>query len=309
MVLDTMSVPTKVPDFEVKAMYNSRHGQRQIEYSTVKFSDFKIANPTDTALQEFYKKNPKMIPESRVVSYALISAQMEKPDSYDAGYTRVQKMEDAIISGETMSGAAKIANGKYVLLPAFQRDKRPVDQLLTDQIVSKIFSIEQGLESEIIETKQGFVIIRVEKINPMHAADFKSVKNDLISAWKIEQQKKQAYLRANDLLISLNKTKSLKGKTMATVSRMTGAPTDVLVSAFSQPMGSNLIVPGKNAFYVLHIEKEIAPKIDSGKFAALRKELAGIKKREIVADYNAFLIREYPVKVNDKAFKRLFGGK
>lgn len=309
MVLGSMSVPVKVPDFEVKAMYNSRYGERQIEYSELKFSDFKVANPTDESLKAFYKQNPKMVPESRVVAYVVVPAQMDKPDSYDAGYSRAQKMEDAIISGETMSAAAKKVNGKFVLLPAFQRDKRPVDILLNDQVVSKIFSMEQGIESDIMETKQGFVIMRVEKITTTYAADFNSVKASLISSWKIEEQKKQAYLRANEMLINLNKTKSLVNKKTATVSRMTGAPTELLVAAFSQSVGSNLIVPGKSAFYVLHIQKEIAPKTDSAKMTTLRKELQSMKTREIISDYNAFLIREYPVKVNEKAFKRLFGGK
>ncbi|HNY24922.1 MAG TPA: SurA N-terminal domain-containing protein [Alphaproteobacteria bacterium] len=309
MVLGSMSVPVKVPDFEVKAVYNTRYGQRQIDYTAVNFGDFKVANPTDSQLREFYKQNPKMIPESRVVSYVLVSAQMDKPDSYDAGYTRAQKMEDSIISGDSMSVAAKKVNAKYILLPAFQKNKRPVDQLLTDQVVAKIFAMEQGLESEIMETKQGFAIIRVEKINKEAAANFDSVKSNLIAGWKTEEQKKQAYLHANQLLINLNKDKSLAGKKSVTVSRANGAPVELLVSAFSNGEGKNLIVPGKNSFWVLHVGKSIAPKMDNAKFAALKKELQGMKSRSVMSDYNSFLIREYPVKLNQKAFDKYFGNK
>lgn len=309
MVLGSMSVPVKVSNFEALAAYNSRYGERLIEYTQVKFSDFKVGVPNDESLREFYKKNPKMIPETRVVSYIMIPAKMDQPDSYDAGYTRAQKMEDAIISGETLSAAAKSVKAKFVTLQAFSKNKRPIDQLLTDSVVEKLFSMDQGLESEITETKQGFVIFRVEKINPEYAADFKSVKDSLISAWKTEEQKKQAYLRANNLLMDLNKTKILKDKKTATVSRANGAPTDVLVAAFGQPLGNNSIVPGQNSFYVLSIKKEISPKVDNTKMAALKKELQSMKQREIMEDYNSFLMREYRVKVNQKVVKRLFGGK
>ncbi|MBN1324620.1 MAG: peptidylprolyl isomerase [Alphaproteobacteria bacterium] len=309
MVLGSMSVPVKVPDFEVKVAYNARYGEKVIDYTEVKFSDFKIENPTEKSLREFYNNNPKMIPESRVVSYVLVPAKMDKPDSYDAGYTNAQKLEDEIISGESMAAAAKKVNAKFVLLPSFSKEKRPTNQLLTDSIVSKIFSMEQGLESEIMETKQGFVIMRVEKINSEYAADFKSVKDSLVSSWKAEEQKKKAYLKANDLLITLNKTKVLKDKKTTTISRMKGAPTDVLVAAYSTGAVNNAIVPSKNAFYVLHIVKEIEPKVDNAKMATMRKEIQSIKTRQVLADYNAFLIREYPVKVNEKAFQKLFGRK
>jgi hypothetical protein len=309
MVLGSMSVPVKVPDFEVKVAYNARYGEKVIDYTEVKFSDFKIENPTEKSLREFYNNNPKMIPESRVVSYVLVPAKMDKPDSYDAGYTNAQKLEDEIISGESMAAAAKKVNAKFVLLPSFSKEKRPTNQLLTDSIVSKIFSMEQGLESEIMETKQGFVIMRVEKINSEYAADFKSVKDSLVSSWKAEEQKKKAYLKANDLLITLNKTKVLKDKKTTTISRMKGAPTDVLVAAYSTGAVNNAIVPSKNAFYVLHIVKEIEPKVDNAKMATMRKEIQSIKTRQVLADYNAFLIREYPVKINEKVFQKLFGRK
>ena len=61
-----------------------------------------------------------------------------------------------------------------------------------------------------------------------------------------------------------------------------------------------------DAFYVLHVAKEIEPKPDSKKMDELRKELQNMSSREITDDYNSFLIREYPVKVNEKVFNRFF---
>lgn len=307
MVLGAMSVPMNVPAFAVQAAYNARYSERVIDYNEISFAKFDVGAPTDAQLREFYAKNPKTNPETRAVSYVLVSASMDKPDSYDAGFDKVQKLEDAIISGESMSAAAAKNKAKFVSLPAFAKSKSPADPVLTDTMVNKIFSMEQGMESEVIETKQGFVIIRVEKINVAHVAEFETVKKSLVAGWKKEEQKKKAYLVANESLIALNKNGDFKGaKRDVTVSRIKGAPTDVLVAAFRQDIGSNAIVPSLDAFYVVSVKSESTPKVDTAKMTALRKELQNLTSRGIMDDYNSFLIRQYPVKINKKTFEKMF---
>ena len=57
MVLGSMSIPVKVPEFAVSAAYNARYAERDIKYATVKYSDFKVSAPTDEQLQAFYAQN------------------------------------------------------------------------------------------------------------------------------------------------------------------------------------------------------------------------------------------------------------
>ncbi|MBR5625174.1 MAG: SurA N-terminal domain-containing protein [Alphaproteobacteria bacterium] len=306
MVLGSMSVPVVVPEFVATAAYNARYGERKIEYVTVKFGDFATENPTDEQLRDFYKKNPKIMPETRAVSYVFIPAEMAQPDKYDAGYATAVKVEDDIIAGETMKDAAKKHGAKYMSFDAFARDNRPVDKLMTDKMVAKIFDMDEGLESEMIEVKDGFVFLRVEKINPSQAADFDSVKKSLVADWKKAQQEKQAYVRANEILVGLNKDGKFENAKTAVVSRAKGAPTDVLVAAFHGEVGHNSIVPSANEFYVLSIKDSISPKVDSKKMANLRKELQNMSNTMIQEDYNSFLMREYPVELNEKVYKRMF---
>lgn len=306
MVLGSMSVPMEVPDFAVTAAYNARYRKLGIDYATVKFSDFKVAEPDEQDLKEFYGKNPQFVPEQRQVSYVFVEGDLSKPDVYDSLYEQALKLEDDIIAGETMEQSAKNNKAKYVSLGTFSKNKIPSDKILTDRMIANIFAMDEGVESELIETKDGFLIIRVDKIIPEHKANFEDVKKSLVNAWKKDEQKKQAYIKANELLVDLNQNGVLKDKKSATISRTSGAPIDVLNAAFNSKAGANSIVTAGDAYYVLHIDEEIAPKIDEKKMTELRKELEAMSEKEVMDDYNSFLIREYPVEVNEKLFNRFF---
>lgn len=305
MVLGAVSAPVSVPAFATRAMYNARYGTRDIEYATIRYDDFKVANPSDDELRTFYAQNPRMVPEFRTVSYILVPADMAKPDEYDAAYETAIKVEDDVIAGDAFADVAKKHNAKYVSLKPFSADKRPVDEVLTDKMVANIFDMDEGMESEMIETKKGFVIARVDKIAPSHTQEFESVKKDLVVDWKRAEQKKQAYVRANEVLVDLNKDGKLVGKKSVNVSRTSGAPVDVLNAAFNNPVETNMIVPGADAFYVLRVVGEKMPTIDTKKMEALNKELKTASERALMDDYNAFLVREYPVRVNEKVLKRV----
>ncbi len=306
MVLGPIAVPMNVPQFAADALYNARYATRNIEYAVVKFSDFKAGVPTDEDLRTFYAQNPHTVPETRAVSYVLIPADMSKPDSYGTGYDLAVKVEDDIIAGESMADTAKKHKVKYVELPEFDANNHPANEILTDKMVARIFKMDAGAESELIETNSGFVIMRVNKITPEHNAEFDSVKNKLTADWARDALKKQAYVRANEILVELNDSGNIKSPRIATITRTGGAPAEVLSAAFNNKIGANTIVSANDAFYVLSIKSETKPVIDETKMKAVRAELAQMYAREITDDYNAFLIRTYPVKINERVYKRFF---
>ncbi len=305
MALGAAGAPIAQSKFVSDATYNARYGQREIDFATVNFKDFKVGAPTDVQLREFYATRPHTVAEHRSASYVLIpSDDMTKPDEFDAAYKIAQAVEDDIISGETMADAAKKHKVKFTALKSFELSKRPVDENLSDAMIVRIFDMEQGLESELIETKEGFLILRVDEIVPQHTAEFDAVKDTLVDAWKSEQQKKQAYVRANELLVDLNQGGKLAGKKSATVSRAKGAPVEVLSAAFASETGNNSIVPAADAFYVLSVKSEIPAKADAKKMTDLNKEMSESMQRILMDDYNSFLMRQYPVEVNQKVYER-----
>lgn len=314
MVLAGVMSGVAIPDFAITAMFNARHAQRRIEYAAIRFDDFKAAAaPTEDQLRDTYAKNPRTVPEFRTVSYALVPADMSKPDSFDRAYAAAQKMEDSIVSGDAMHDAAAKHKAKFVKLAAVSQDWKTEsgaaisDATLNEAARRAAWGLDEGMESEILETTAGFAILRVEKIEPAHVADMESMRAELIRMWKLDEQKKQAYAKANEILIKANKGE-LAQLSKATVGRTAGAPIEVLSAAFALPVGTKTIVPGQNAFFVLSVKESIAARMDEAQRTALRKEAAEMMQRVMRDDYSAFLSRKYPVKINDRLFRRLFGG-
>ncbi|MBO5696385.1 MAG: SurA N-terminal domain-containing protein [Alphaproteobacteria bacterium] len=305
MVLGMVSVPTQVPEFVATATYNARNAKRDIEYAVVEFKDFATVNPTDEQLKSYYAQNPQVIPETRTVSYVLVEADMDKPDAYDAGREIAIKVEDDIIAGETLADTAKKHGAKFVELKSISAENRPTDEILTDRMMEQLFNMDEGLESELLEVKQGFVIARVDSVVPEHTAEFEKVKQGLVAGWKKAEQKKQAYVRANEILVAANDGEAIGGKRVQ-VTRISGAPAQVLSAAFNNAVGTNTIVPDTDAFYVLMVRNHAQPEVDAGQVAKLRQEMEQGAERTLQDDYNSFLNREYPVKVNEKVYNRFF---
>ena len=304
MTLGATNVPVAVPEFAVEAAYNARYAKRDVKYATVKYSDYKVGEPTSEQLQAYYAQNPKIIPETRSVSYVFVAADMNKPDVYDEGFKKAQQIEDMIISGDSLKVAADNGHAKYASLPKIKRGEKLSDKVLNDDLVAKLFAMESGNESELIELKDGFVILRVDEIHPQHNAEFKDVEKSLVGDWKKSEQRKKAYIAANEKLIALNDKQTLKNMKDVNVTRTEGAPLVVLNAAFAGKNGENVIAEDNDAFYIVSIGKTIMPKIDAVKKVSLRKELEKMNVRFVQDDYGQFLKRQYPVKVNEKIFNR-----
>lgn len=304
MVQTPINTEIKTPRFVMVATYNARNASRTIDLATVKFSDFKVEKPTDEKLQEFYKQNPHRVAETRDISYVMIGAEMDKPDEYEKGLKSAQKMEDDIIGGDTLADVAKKHNAKYKQHTKISSEKLPDDKNIDDAMIKRIFSMDEETESELIETKEGFIIVRVDKITPEHDAEFDSVKKELAAEWTRAEQRKDAYVHANELLVELNNSGKLDGGKNITVTRTNGATPNVLTAAFHKNIGDNSIIEDTDAFYVMHVANEKLPTTDDKKLDALKEELVKTSADYIRADYDAYLEREYPIKINEKTYNR-----
>jgi len=304
MVSMPVNAKIKTPRFASRAAYNARSASRTIDLATIKFSDFDVKSPSEDQLREFYKQNPHRVAESRDISYVILPTKMDQPDEYEKNLKVAQKMEDDIIGGETLAAAAKTHNAKFHKYENVTAQKLPDDKFFDNAMIARVFDMDAGVESEMIETRDGFVIVRIDKITPEHNAEFDSVKKDLTAEWTRAERRKLAYVRANELLVDLNKTGKLANKKTLNVTRTDGATPAVLVAAFKNRIGENTLVDDANAFYVLHVENEKLPAPDDKKMDAMNTEVSKMSAKHIRADFDAYLEREYPIKINEKTYNR-----
>lgn len=304
MTIGATNVPLNVPQLAVDAAYNARYMKRGVDYVTVNFDDFKVSEPSDEDLSAYYAQNPQIVPEARSVSYVFVAADMNKPDIYDEKFKVAQQIEDMIISGDSMKVAAEKHNAKYQKVSGIERGKKIDDKVLSDNLIAKLFSMESGTESELLELKDGFVILRVDDIVAEHNAEFKDVKKSLVSGWKKSEQRKKAYVAANEKLTAMKNGETLKNVKTTDITRTEGAPLAVLNTAFAGHDGDKVLTEDTGAFYVVSIGKDVMPKSDKAKQENVRKELEKMFTRFVQEDYTEFLKREYPVKINQKTFDR-----
>ena len=304
MTVGATNVPLNVPQLAVDAAYNARYMKRGVDYVVVNFADFKVSDPSDKDLAEYYKQHPQVVPETRSVSYVFVPADMGKPDVYDAKFKVAQQIEDMLISGDTMKTAADKHGAKYVKISNVARGKTVDDKILSHDLIAKLFAMESGTESELLELKDGFVILRVDDIIAEHNADFEDVKKSLVDGWKKSEQRKQAYVAANEKLTAMKKGETFKNIKSAEVTRTEGAPLVVLNAVFAGRDGDKVLTEDNNAFYIVNVHKDVMPKADKAKQDNIRKEYANMLLRFVQDDYTSFLKREYPVKVNQKTFDR-----
>jgi len=304
MALGAVNVDVPVPQFAVDAAYNARYAKRGVKYATVKFSDYKVSEPDDEQLKAYYASHPIIVPETRSVSYIFVASDNNKPDAYDEGYKKMQSIEDMIISGDAMNVAADKGKAKFVSIQKIERGAKVSDKILSNDLIAKLFAMDSGSESEVIELKDGFVILRVDSVNPEHNAEYNDVKKSLVGGWKKAEQRKQAYVKANEQLIALNKGETVKNMKDANVSRTEGAPLVVLNAAFAGKTGENTIAEGTDAFYVVSVGKNTMPAQDKAKKQSLRKELEKMSTRFVQDDYTRFLKQEYPVKINERNYEK-----
>jgi len=308
MVQSGIAFGIHTPDFITTARLAARSATRQIEFARVPFADHSVTGaPTDDDLRIIHSRNPVIIPEQRTISYIKVTADMSRPDLVDSAYIQMQRIEDMLIGGSTMASAARTHNAVTRTFTNVPVDFAGVNNArnLNDMARRIAFTIDQGTESEIIEVATGFIIVRVDEIAHAHNAPLESVRADIVRIWRTEQQRVGAYKRANDILRGVNMDGESLGRTIS-VTRMAGAPLEVLNAAFSARVGTNFIVPGANDFFVVRVIDQTTPTMTAEQLDAARADAARFMSRSLQEDYTAFLSRTYQLRPNDRLMRRVF---
>lgn len=129
------------------------------------------------------------------------------------------KYEDERGEGKTIEEAAGAHNLKLTKIAAIDKSGKTetgqtVESLpLAGDFLSRVFSSESGAESGIQETNDGvYYEFRIDSVRPAAKKPFESVRNDVLTMWRAEQQRQRLQAIADGLVKRGN-----AGETMAQI--------------------------------------------------------------------------------------------
>ena len=243
------------PEMITEQLYFYRAQKRLVDLVYIPLNQISLSlQPKEEDLQTIYQENKAqfMKPEYRKISMIQIKQDHVKNELanptqdaiYEALYKRSTELEDTLAGGATFEEAAKTLGLKLSNLSPVTRTGQTQTgatenpNLLTSDILELAFSLEEGVESNMIEnqTDGSFTVIKVTRIIPEEAKDFNTVKPNLISLWKEKQLKQEAQKTAKDMMEQIN-----KGRTAAVFGESFHVEKNRLISRFDKNISTDLV--------------------------------------------------------------------
>ncbi len=251
--------------------------------------------------------------------------QAQSEDDALTGLTN--KLEDLIAGGSTLSEAAKELALKIETLPPIDKKgllasgeaARAVPK--DEKFLETAFRTDEKTESQAVASKDGYYILRVEKIEAEHSRPFDEVKVKLAAGW-MENEKARKLAELSDKISG--EFVNPAGREQAIKSYGLSAPATLIISR-SKESGQKLPAPmvmdifAKNeteatkAFvqadgsYAIAVISDVIPASIGGKdaaaFAGVGKQYSKDVQNEISEQYLRYLAKKYPVTINLEALK------
>ena len=243
---------------------------------------------------------------------------------------KVSEIDDAILASNSLSQTAKKFNlsanlSSVEINQNGQNEKGDANFELKNlnDFATNTFSLKKGEASKLFLSQESnqYYAIMVDEINPAHEKKLEEVKAqvaaDLNKRKQVEELKKMAKKIAEEIKAAPENTASIaskyklafeKNKTLSRLSYINYQGhqipfTDKFASALfavklGEPTGE--VATGSEEFSIGILRSVQKATIDSNQIARAKSEASERFKTEVLQGYNAFVMKKYPVKVNDK---------
>jgi peptidyl-prolyl cis-trans isomerase D len=240
----------------------------------------------------------------------------------------VNQLEDAIAGGASLEDAAQQAGASTRTIESIDSQgagpdgKSLLGDDLTKEIVDTGFSTGDGEVSPVKDTPDGgYYVLRVDKVEPAQTKPLEEVRDELVTAWKADQQVQGAEKLAKELL-----TRAQAGESLETLQQATAgtelkpiAPitrSDAGTDAGLDASAVELLFatePGKVGDRVITVPSGAAliatDRIERGEPPAeldeLKGQLAFDLRGDLLAEYETALRERYQPTVNERLLQQL----
>ena len=153
---------------------------------------------TDEDLEDYYFKNSEMfkVSEERTVSVVKMDA---KEGEEEKTYELIANIEDELAGGSTLQEVAEKFTLDLVTKDAVTKENDVFAELKTE-----IFAQQVGEPSGVIEQGQGYAVINIEEIKESRIPELEEIKDKVMRAYKIEQNKKENGVFASKVYNEMN---------------------------------------------------------------------------------------------------------
>ncbi len=135
---------------------------------------------------------------------------LKKERAYDEAYTVAAEIEDKIGGGASLDDIAKEMKSKVMVVKGLGEDgnyasaPKGYDKTLkSSEFVDTAFSYNVNEVSQIVETDDGFVIARVDKVADAHPLPVEAVSGEIEKMWEINERSAIAQEIVNDVMHDL----------------------------------------------------------------------------------------------------------
>ena len=158
-------------------------------------SKTKTDAPSDAVLRKFYEENISAFSTNERRSFNHIYLSPEKHG--DAIDRQASEVLTALNAGGNWQelGDPFIQKRSYAVVP-----KVEVTRLFGEQFSDAVFALPAGQWSKPIGSAFGLHIVKIETVDTALQADFEPVKNEVLEAWKADQQLQQKAEQIDDLV-------------------------------------------------------------------------------------------------------------
>jgi peptidyl-prolyl cis-trans isomerase D len=237
------------------------------------------------------------------------------------------KIEDARVSGKSLSEAAKAAGLEARAIPAVDaRGQDPsgaaVELPEKAELLRAAFASDIGVDDAALNTKdRGFLWFEVTKVDPARDRPFDEVKDLVEKQWREDEIAKALAAKAADLVKQIDAGAAIATVSFAANAEMKSAqdirraggaslPANVVAAVFATPLdkaGSAAVSEGRLVFKVASdVTPPYQPADPAAKTAAERLE--GGLRAGLVDQYVSALEKQFGVKIDERALQGAEGG-
>lgn len=239
------------------------------------------------------------------------------------------RLDDEIAAGTPLDEAGAKLGLEVLKLQGVDRSghnaaqERLAADRLTGEILNAAFTATEGETSLLEQTPDGrYYMVRVDKVEPSRPRTVEEVRNELVTAWKEDERKKRAKVRAEELRTQATSPAALQdlagreqGVRLIPIGPVTrtdpgqieGLDANAVTALFATEAGSvaaePVDVPG--GWALVATEEVLPAQVDQTLVDATETAVVSSLQNELIAGYEAALRQRYPVSVDQAALARL----